>query len=214
MSQYYSFYVGLKDKTTGKIEGYEKLAYDLKDSDEGDVTRFNSIYYRSRSFMPHNYLEDNFHSLSEEDLEEKTCRAFQFRDMFTDKLQLLNSLCYISYAELMNMNSNFIKTGYFLVDDVEQYQKTKDSEDLFYDSVSESVYANMCAKKIESKEMEDDEGFKYTKHGWEDYMYFAYPDYDSPEYLTHILQILADSYHDLLFQMKDKELVILAEDEY
>lgn len=209
MSTYYDFTVALLDKKTNKLEFFPGVTYE-----DGDVVRPRSIHYRSSSFMPRDYFYNYMHPVSEDMLTEELRAAFTVEG-WNGQDHLLESIHWISYDEFMKCNSNYIKTGYFLVEDVKAFLQGADTEELFYDNLPAAVYADMCARKISAREVEDSEGCKHVQRGWEDYMYFAYPDLDGEAYLTHTLKVLLNSYHDWTYSrdFKDKTLVLLGSTE-
>ena len=103
---------------------------------------------------------------------------------------------------------DYIKRGYYLSREIEEYLRTDDAEGLFYDRMSPEVYAaklavfltsgNKPLKKITDGEGADDDcGDVYEddyEHNVTDYMYFCYPDYQCMEYECTLLRNASDSY--------------------
>jgi hypothetical protein len=122
-------------------------------------------------------------------------------------------LKYLRVSELPK--ESYIKKGYFLIRDVVLYEEGDgDSDELFYDRISPSVYAGMMKNEITFGKPADEydaEGEKIERHSAGDYMYYAYPNYFSKEYEAEMLRVTAgmlDEY-DL---PKGSELVVI-EDE-
>ena len=225
MSIQYNFYVALRDKKTEKLELFPGLTYKSNEdydevSDEKEATvRPRSIYYRSGSFMPNDF-RDEFYYVDEKMCSKEMVKAFSYDHSWLSSeksVEFTSDLHYLPLDELYNLNSDYIKRGYFLVQDVERYEKNPEAlfnDEIFYDTVSTVAYANMCTKQIKTHKEEDDEGFEYTVHGYEDYMYYAYPDTEGTEYLVHVLKIIMSSYKEMIdynSAFKDKELVLLYE---
>lgn len=166
MSIYYDFYVAVRDKETKKFEHFPGLTYEAVKDNDGSVikTKVHSILYRTGSFMPSNAL-DEFGVASLDDMDEELKNTFTYLD-WNNNLQDTNPT-YIPLKGLLSLPHDYIKKGYFLIEDIDAYENSEDhyTEDLFYDRVSAAVYANMCAKQIETTKEKDDEGFEHTKHG-------------------------------------------------
>ena len=101
-----------------------------------------------------------------------------------------------AYNELPN--DSFIKSGYYLIDDVERY---KDDESLiywgeiFYDRLSPEAYAAKMTSEIAvgpPSPYKDEFGNEIRPHSVSDYMYFSYIDYASKEYLSHEIKSVLD----------------------
>ena len=212
MSVYYNFYVGIRNKETEKLEHFPGLTY--KDT-ESKKERAHQILYRSRSFLPDGAL-DYFNPVNLDDLDDALKNTFTCEGW---NGELANSDPHmITLSDLRSLSMDYIKRGYFLVEDVAAYEKRNgdyDLDDSFYDVVSATVYANMCAKNIQTTIEKDVEGFEYVKHGWADYMYYAYPDIECKEYLFNELNTLGSSYEEMLStiygweESKKYEIVIL-----
>lgn len=221
MSIAYDYYICVRDKTTNKFSLFPGTTYkcakdDWRGTSEDEkefVMRPRTIYWRSGSFVSRDFTEE-FCKLREEDCDEELRKAFTFKD-WHDEESFSDELCFLSLSELNSMKADFIRKGYFLVEDIAKYEENPEiiyNDDIFYDRVSPIVYANMCAKKIERHIEKDCEGYEYEVPGWTEYQYYAYPDYDSKEYMIHELQIIMNSYQEgieYLDDYKNKELVLL-----
>jgi hypothetical protein len=221
MSIQYDYYVGLKDNDTGKISLFPGTTYKclkdewagVKSNTDEYVLRPRSILWRSGSFIDRDFT-NCFWGVRKEDCDEEMQKAFTFTN-WEDKEEFDDNLGIMDLSELRAIDSEYIKRGYFLVQDVSKYEEDPssiDNEDLFWDKVSPTVYTNMCLKQIKTHQEKDDAGIEYTVHGYEDYMYYAYPDYDGKEYLVHLLQVILNSYEDgieFLDEFKNKTIVLL-----
>lgn len=225
MSIEYNFMVGCRSKKTGKLGILPGTSYETKKDDwygtdektDETVTRLKTIMYRTGSWMPRHF-EDEFTPVSADDCDEELQKAFTYKN-WNDKEEFSDTLSYMTLDELNALKSDYIKHGYYLVDDVDKYEKYKEDScvsdlDIFYDAVSPTVYANMCAKQIKRHQEKDAEGYEYTAYGFDDYMPYSWPDYDSQEFLVSQLQTIMNSYKtgiEFIKQFNDLELVLLME---
>lgn len=99
---------------------------------------------------------------------------------------------------------SYIKSGYFLIEDVERYMHTGDS-DSFYDRKDPAVFAAILQSEAvlgAPPTKYDMEGNPYPIRSAADYMYFAYPDYESEEYEAFLISQFAEAlerYPDIEF---------------
>lgn len=221
MSVEYNYYIALRDKNTHKFSLFPGSTYkckkedwySAKEEDKEYVMRPRTIYWKSGSFVDRDFTGE-FWKVNEADCDEEMVKAFTFKD-WHDEDSFTDDLGYLTYEDLSNMNSEYIRRGYYLVEDVSRYEADDSAlfnEDIFYDHVSPTVYTNMCLKQIKKHTEKDCEGYEYTVNGFEEYMYYAYPDYESKEYMIHELQTIMNSYQegiDYLDEFKDKELILL-----
>lgn len=183
MSWYYNYYIG--KEINGKIEIIGM--YD----NEG---RVYPVIERSRSFA--SPLKNRFCKYIGDDLKE-----------LEEELHGYISVC--SYRDLPS--GDYIKTGYFLIEDVTQYLKEHDTWGLFYDKMSPEVYAEKL--KIEQtfgppKPKKNEEGYEYEIPSCADYMYFAYPDYSCEEYEASIIKYAVEILQPI---EKDDIVIVLSE---
>lgn len=106
-------------------------------------------------------------------------------------------LTYLMLSELLT--ESYIRKGYFLIRDVVLYEEGGvETDELFYDRISPSVYAAMMKNEITFGKPEDEydaEGEKIEHHSARDYMYYACPDYFSMEYEAEMLRVTAGMLH-------------------
>lgn len=172
MSWYYSFYIGKK------VDGNIELVgpYD-------NNGKIHPIFETSRSFM--SSLKDEFYRYGGDDLE---------------KLENELSAAIISTLPYKDLpKDNFIRSGYFLTDEVQQYLENKDDWNLFYDWMSPEVYAEKL--KVEAilgapTPRKDEEGNEIEVHSCRDYIYFSYPAYHSKEYDAFLIRTAVGIYFD------------------
>ena len=192
MSYYYNYYLCYKDSASGKLlplGPFNKKGHLLP------------VYEVSRSFAS--------------DL----CYDFSCIDKELFSQELKDALCIdeyegfgkISSIPLTNLRKgSFIKSGFFLIDDVIRYQQGSNVSDLFYDYISPEVYAAKINNELifgKPDPKKDIEGDEVEVPSGSDYMYFAYPDYQSAEYEASRIRDAYDIVWD--FKIEDKDCVIL-----
>lgn len=122
----------------------------------------------------------------------------------------------VSYCMLKDLpKGDFIKRGYYLIDDVEQYELNKDccpkDLDIFYDKLSPTVYSSMLLTQSmtdKAPETHYDDGEVEERRPATDYMYYCYPDWWGKEYQADILREAMIQFFDYSLS-KDVEYVIL-----
>lgn len=197
MSYYYNYYLGYK-----KDDKIYPLG--LFDPDG----KFHSVLSKSRSFASD--LHEDFLYVKEESFTEELMAVFSYEDFDGEIITYeAREVRYLPVSDLPT--GSFIKSGYFLIDDVRVYEETKDVEGLFYDWYSPSTYMGLVqAEKLAGVRNAgvDVEGNEYEIHSAADYMYFCYPDYNSKEYEADFLRGVADAYWGYQYD-HDVEFVIL-----
>ena len=197
MSYYYNYYLGYRDKNTGLF--YHLGPYDC----DG---KLNCVFYRSRSFASD--IHELFYSIPDKKYSQKLKDEFSFED-YNDEIQF-DDVSYLPVNELPD--SDFIKRGYYLVDDVETYlDNGKELFDLgiFYEHLEPEVFAAKQSNELlmgMPPTKYDFDGEAFEQHACSEYMYFAYPDYESQAYESFLLKTACKMYEDY---DKDKELVVL-----
>lgn len=173
MSYYYNYYIGCKKD--GKIYPWGPYTADGK---------LRPIICRSRSFASD--LHDYFRYVSEEEMSDELREEFEYEDWNGSKRVEVK---YISESELPN--DDFIKRGYFLINDVKVKAYKGDFYDDFDDPISPEIYAAKLQHELtfgKNQPIKDCEGNDYIEPNASDYMYYAYPDYRTKEYESHILR--------------------------
>ncbi|MBR3673995.1 MAG: hypothetical protein IKN65_06955 [Clostridia bacterium] len=182
MSYYYNYYIGYKKD--GKI--YPWGPYNANG-------KLKPMISRSRSFASD--LHEEFYTVSEEESSEELRKEFEYEDW--DKVKHLD-VKYLSEKDLPV--GSYIKTGYFLIKDVQAYEDDKyNNFEGFYDILSPEIYAAKLQHEMmfgKNQPIKDDEGYEYTKPNASDYMYYAYPDYNTKEYESFILRQLIEALRD------------------
>lgn len=211
ISWYYCYTLAIKSKKDNKI-------YPLGPFDNKGEWKY--IIERSRSFASD--LHERFeYKIKSEEISSELIKGFQSiwgtteeetREEFTDRGTLI-TYCYLSDLP----KDDYIKKGYFLIDEIAQYEKSKVDDEVYFDGfysyMSEAEYIRRKENELvfgPPKETEDCEGFKYTPHSASEYAYYAYPDYKSEEYESFLIRrmydILDDSYS---FEEKDYEPIVI-----
>ena len=194
MSYYYNYYIGYMHE--GKI--YPFGPYNSKG-------KLRDVISRSRSFASE--LHSYFYPIKEEMISDELRKQFEYKDWNGNPTV---DVKWLPIDELPH--ESYIKSGYFLIEDVKAYQKTESSEDLFYDKLSPEVYAAMLQKEcmgIKPAPQKDSEGYDITPHAASEYMFFAYLDYYCEEYEASLIRDVANMLNEYGDLEKDDKLVIL-----
>lgn len=194
MSYYYSYYIGYE--LNGKI-------YPL-----GAFNSFNklcAVREISRSFASdlHNY----FSKVKDSQITTELRKCFEYTDW--NGIQSID-VKYLPFEDLPE--GSFIKKGYFLIDDVKQYEEDDVFFDGFYDTLTPEVYAVKMKNELtfgKNQPKKDCDGYEYTEPNASDYMYYAYPDYSCREYDAHVIRLFADALCDYNSLPEGAKLVVL-----
>lgn len=198
MSWYYSYYIGGMTKE-GKI-----IPLGMYDRDG----KIHPAIEKSRSFASD--LHEEFNPITKDMVSEEFEKEFSYED-YTGEKKL--DLTYMSYLPLKELGStDYIRKGYFLIEDVKQYEADGDTWDLFYDHMTTQIYVAKLENELRfgppPKEY-DVERDEYIPHPVRDYMYYAYPNYESREYeasrIIDAANMICDEY-----DAKEKGLTLVA----
>ena len=194
MSEYINYYICKQNKNT-------KLIYPLGPFD--DKGEFKCVIWKSRSFYTD--LVDLFVPIPKELLtNELTKKLYKLslKEYFDGKDDIFDENDYykMHYCQLDRLAStNFIRSGYFLIDDIKQYEKTQEDGyefDGFYECLSPQLYCELLksenTSKLKRKAKKDIEGNEFDIYYASDYAFYMYPDYHSKEYEAFILNEVAD----------------------
>ena len=195
MSYYYNYYIGYSHD--GKL--YPLGPYTAK-------SKLKSVVSKSRSFASD--LHESFFPIREEMISDELRKEFEYTDWDGKKRVDVE---YLEYDKLPS--DNFVKSGYFLIDDVKRYEEDHDSENLFYDHLTPTVYLAMANNEIKFGKpgpVKDDFDEEYVPKAASDYMYFSYPDYHGKEYEVFVIKAAADILWDWGYGLPEgSKLVIL-----
>lgn len=174
MSYYYNYYVGYQ--LNGKI--YPWGPYDARN-------RLHEVISKSSSFASD--LHYRFRNVKEEEISDELRKEFEYTNWKNEKTVDVNVL---SLGDLPK--GNFIKTGYFLIDEVKAYESSYANYfDGFSDVLSPEVYAAKLQNELllgKNQPKKDAEGNEYEEYNASDYMYYAYVDYKSEAYESYMIQ--------------------------
>ncbi len=187
MSYYYNYYLGyVKD---GRVFPLGPFDYSGK---------LKALLSRSRSFASD--LHDRFFRIKDEMISDELRHEFEYKD-YEGEIQMQN-IHTLMLDELPK--GSYIKSGYFLIEDVERYMHTGDP-DSFYDRKDPAVFAAILQSEAvlgAPPTKYDLEGNPYPTRSAADYMYFAYPDYQSEAYEAFLIRQFAEAlerYPDIEF---------------
>lgn len=194
MSYYYNYYIGYRKD--GKFYPW------------GPYNRFGKIVpalSKSRSFAStlHNY----FVPIEDKAVSDELRAQFEYTDWQGKKR------VDVKYLEVDKLPvEDYIKRGYFLIDEVQNYSSDFDWFDEFSAPLTPEVYAAKVQHELtfgKNQPRKDEDGFEYTEPNASDYMYFAYPDYNSQEYEAAYIHQVASSLWDYNLESEGAEFVIL-----
>ena len=176
MSYYYQYYAGYC--LDGKI--YPWGPYNAN----GDI---KPILSRSASYASD--LHERFRPIQADEISNELRAGFEVKDWHGDPTVPLKIL------DLEDLpDGDFIKRGYFLIDDVQQYEANGDSYfDGFYNMLTPQIYAAKMSNELKfgpKKPKRDIEGNEFEEHSAGEY--YAYPDYESEEYESFIIRIVVE----------------------
>lgn len=200
MSYYYSYYVGYRtpDDKIYPLGPYNSLG------------KLNAVIEVSRSSASD--LHNDLIYIAATQITDELRKEFQYRDWNGDPQ--IPPLKWLPVDDLPK--GDFIQKDYFLIEDVRTYEEADDNWDvtfdLFYNRLTPTVYAQMAANEVrfgKPKPKLDCEGNPMEVHSASDYMYYAYPDYNSREYEAFMLRHAADVLHPFKGLPEGSELVII-----
>ena len=196
MSYYYNYYVGYK--RNGKIYPFGPY---------NSLGNLKHVISRSRNIASD--LHDDFYPISEEEISEELREQFEHKNYKGENVVDVKSL---RIDELPS--GTYIRSGYFLIEDVKRYEEYEADYyfDGFYDCVSPVVYASMAQNEVQFGKPErrkDDFGTWYYPKCASDYMYYAYPDYESKEYEAEMIRSVAYMLKEYMDLPEDAVLLAL-----
>ena len=184
MSWYTNYRLGVK-KEDGKI--YPLGVFDAKG-------KGYDIISTSRSFTTD--LKESFRDIKDDEISDELRKEYEYK-IYEDEIEM-QDLQVLPLKDLPH--GNYVKTGYFLIDDIERYIKNgyyNRYDDIFYDTLSPEVFGmkmnNELAFGIPEKKYDCD-GEEIEYHSCAEYAYFAYPDYQCKEYEAFLLREIASIY--------------------
>lgn len=182
MSWYFSYFIGIK-RDDGKI--YPLGVYDAN----GKIL---PAVWKSRSFASD--LWRKFRHVGDEEISDELKE--EFGEYIEERFFTV-----LPYKELGS--DDFVKDGYFLISEVNEYLLKKDGawfEEIFTDCLTPTAYAGKRSAEFGNiedlaKANANEEGPTYWRP-YTEYMYFAYPAYESEEYETFLIKRACDMLED------------------
>lgn len=182
MSSEYIYYLGYIDNKTKKVHALGPF------NDKGEL---RSVFWRTPSTVSD--LPEMFRLVKIDEMDNYIKDTYTHKSSYDDE-NLVSNLYMLNYDKLPN--NDYIKRGYYLIEDVKKYEENNDTEELFYDNISSEVYAEKLKNELlfgKPAPEKDCEGFEYTPKAASDYMWFAFPDYFCEAYESHLLKSYMES---------------------
>lgn len=193
MSRDYYYYLAYRTKDN-KI-----IPFDLKTLDG----RYRPIYHHCSSNDP---IYEYFKDFRPTDDIDPTFERQMIPDEDEDWVGYHSNGIAWTYPELLT-DELPIKSGYFLIDDVLEYQTNKYYTDGMFESmISPEVYAQLVSRQLEFGYIEEE---NYYSKNASDYMYFSAVDYECHDYVGYHLRIIADRLHDYDDKEDGREVIIV-----
>lgn len=188
MSWYANFFIVYKNKEDGKL--YPFGPFDYKGKLHSVFERRGYDQELAREFYDLNSAEKRKELVSLELLrtirgtEESDDSEEEEKEFYDGKTYW--SWSYLPYKDLPE--GEYIKKGYVLIDEIEQYENNYDSFDGFYGVLSPNVYAKKMENELKfgpPKPTKNEWGEEYTPTSMSEYSYYVWPDYDCIEYAAN-----------------------------
>ena len=195
MSVYYDYFLGYQ-KEDNKI--YPLGIYDC-------FNKIHPVYSHTRSMG--NGLDNYFWDLPKEKCSTELKEALRL-DFDEDNPFGWLGVRYLTLDEMPD--GNFLKTGYFLIEDIQRFLKNKDTYELG-ECLTDNEYLMKLENEIKFGEPYVDKDEKEYTYNCRDYYKFSYIDYHSKNYISHIIRSIAEQYEyvDDISKNKYKMVVVL-----
>ena len=200
MSWYYTYYLGYIKKDDKEEKIYPLGPFDYKG-------KLKDVFSKSRSFASD--LHEDFRDINADQLDESFLKALGIEKNYS-------CIKMLSLSDLPK--TDYVKSGYFLLSDVEEYYKYKNECSIgdlgiFYDKLTPEVYglrlSNEIAFKTKKRIKYDAEGEEIEIHPCSDYTFFSYPDYNSKEYESFLIKNVANILYDKYLDDENIEVVVV-----
>ena len=196
MSYYYTYYIGYMSENKIYPLGPYSATGELK-----------SVISKSASFASD--LHRDFLNVLEDRISDELKKEFSYENWNGETV--MERVKYLPVKDLPK--DSFVKSGYFLIEDVIAYENDSNSEELFYEHVSPTVYAALLQHEAQFGKpapKKDEEGYEIPVYSASDYMYYTYPDYNCKEYEADLLRTVAYMLGEFDLKLpKGYELVVL-----
>lgn len=202
MSYYYNYTLGYQTED-GKIFPLGPFDYNGK---------LLNIISKSRSFASD--LHEDFYPINDNQWTDELKKCFSYETYEGEiKYQELKILL---LSELPK--GSFIKSGYYLIDDIDAYTKSLIDDDYYFDGFYDYLTPETYLRKSENElkygkpqTQENEYGEKYTPKSCADYSYFCYPDYNCKEYEVSVIRDTADIFYTYKLPKGSKIVVLETE---
>ena len=196
MSYYYQYYIGYQDLNSGVVYPYGP--YNCKG-------KLKPIIEKSRSFASD--LHNDFIYVPDACISPELRKEFEYENYLGVKQVDVKCL---NFEDLTN--EDYIKKGYFLIDDVQAWEQGKD-DSLFCNMITPQIYAEKMRNELtfgKNQPKKDEDGEEYTEPNASDYMYYAACDCTSKEYEAFLIREAVNMLYDYdFFHEGNKRIVIL-----
>ena len=186
MSYYYDYYIGYK--SGDKIYPFGPY---------NSLGKLKAVISRSRSFASDLHYE--FYPIEDNEVSDELRKEFEYEDWNGNRAVAVKVLPIDDLPK-----GSYIKKGYYLIEDIKRYEDPDGKYfEGFFDCISPAVYASMVQNEVRFGKPEcrqNDYGELYYPRTASEYMYYAYPDYESKEYEAAMIRNVADmleGYEDL-----------------
>lgn len=194
MSWYVNYYLGIMD-LEGKIRPLGPF------NSDGELCCIRST---SRSFTTE--LHERFNIIQAQQYTDELRKHFKY-----DTAEDSETSRFFGYLEIDKLpKGSYIKRGYFLLEQVNEYLETEDSD--FWNVLTPQQYALKLDNELKfgpPKPKKDEYGEEITEHSCADYTYFAYPEYQSEEYESELLRTVAYILKDDYYLKKGEKIVAI-----
>ena len=187
MSWYVDYYVGYKTKE-GKI--YPLGHFDC-------FGNLRPVLTKSRSFASN--LWERFQRVTLAETTEELKKHFPDGDLFSwgdsseEKEEQAPWCFWLDVDDLPT--GSYLKKGYFLQEDIAQYERSLTDEDVYFGEFYEMLTPAEYVRKMESelkfgipKPKKDCEGNEFEVYSCGEYSYYVYPDYSCQEYEASVIR--------------------------
>ena len=197
MSYLYKFFLGKK---------YADGTIDYVGDESITIRSYSSGFFNDEFLSPFDYV-------AESEMREKL-KKYMETTGWNDE-PIIRKLMYLSFDDFFKIDRNYIKSGYFLAEDVSEYLKSEDKYyfDGFYNSLDPIMYSSLVRTRPETiiRDSQRYEGEKEVLRGANDYMWFAYPDYSSIQYMAEEMASIIMFIRDNSKLEEGEEFLILEE---
>ena len=208
MSWYVDYYVGYKTKE-GKI--YPLGHFDC-------FGNLRPVLTKSRSFASN--LWERFQRVTLAETTEELKKHFPDGDLFSwgdsseEKEEQAPWCFWLDVDDLPT--GSYLKKGYFLQEDIAQYERSLTDEDVYFGEFYEMLTPAEYVRKMESelkfgipKPKKDCEGNEFEVYSCGEYSYYVYPDYSCQEYEASVIRDAVNVYEYMSDLPEGSKLVVL-----